>query len=101
MNALAAWFTPERLSVLSRVVAASLGAYVIVNLANMALNFLLPGERYKALLFAMQISFLFYTLLIIWAFAARTARKVWAGMLVIGVPLLLVDLYFYVTELAA
>ncbi len=94
MNA-ATWITPDRLSVFSRVVAASVGAYVVVNLATMALNFLLPVEQYKALLFAMQISFIFYTLIIIWVFAVRTALKAWLGMLAIGVPLALIDLYFY------
>jgi hypothetical protein len=90
-----AWFTPERLGMTSRVIAASLGAYVLVNLTTMALQFLLPWEQYKSLLFAMQISFLFYTLIIIWVFTVRTATKAWLGMLGVGAPLLLIDLYFY------
>ncbi len=94
MNA-AIWITPDRLSMFSRVVAASIGAYVVVNLATYALNFLLPVENYKALLFAMQISFVFYTLIIIWVFAVRTARKAWLGLLAIAAPLALVDLVFY------
>jgi hypothetical protein len=95
----AAWLTSDRLSMLSRILAASLGAYVLVNVATMALNFLLPVEQYKALLFAMQISFIFYTLIIIWVFAVRSATKAWLGMLAVGLPLLLIDLYFYFTEL--
>jgi hypothetical protein len=79
----------------SRVIAASLGAYVLVNLTTMALNYLLPWEQYKSLLFAMQISFIFYTLIIIWVFSVRTAKKAWSGMLALGVPLLLLDFYFY------
>src|SRR5688572_18843549 len=87
--------TEYRLSVLSRVVAASLGAYAVVNLANMALAFLLPAEQYKDLLFAMQISFLFYTLVIIWVFAVRIATKAWLGLLAVALPLALIDVYFY------
>lgn len=90
-----AWLTPARLSMTSRVFAASIGAYVLVNLTTMALNYLLPWEQYKSLLFAMQISFIFYTLIIIWVFSVRTARKAWLGMLALGAPLLVVDLYFY------
>ena len=95
-----AWLTPARLSMGSRIVAASIGAYVLVNLTTMALEFLLPWEQYKSLLFAMQISFVFYTLVIIWVFSARTATRAWFGMLGLGVPLLLIDLYFYWTVLA-
>jgi hypothetical protein len=87
--------TAYRLSVFSRVVAASLGAYAVVNLANMALALLLPAEQYKALLFAMQISFIFYTLAIIWVFAVRTATKAWLGLIAVAVPLALVDAYYY------
>lgn len=90
-----------RLSVFSRVIAASIGAYALVNLANMALAFLLPAEQYKDLLFAMQISFIFYTLAIIWVFAARTATKAWLGLLYVAIPLGLIDLYFYLQGTAA
>ncbi|MES2604472.1 MAG: DUF3649 domain-containing protein [Pseudomonadota bacterium] len=84
-----------RLGILSRVLAASVGAYVLVNLANYALSFLLPFEQYQGLLFAMQISFLFYTLAIIWAFAARTARRAWFGLLIVAAPLALIAAYYY------
>jgi hypothetical protein len=92
---MSAWLTPERLSIASRVIAASIGAYVLVNLTTMALNYLLPWEQYKSLLFAMQISFIFYTLIIIWVFSVRTAKKAWLGMLAVGVPLLAIDAFFY------
>lgn len=82
-----------RLDILSRVLAASVGAYALVNLANYALPFVLPFEQYQGLLFAMQISFLFYTLAIIWAFAVRTATKAWLGLLVVAVPLALIAAY--------
>lgn len=87
--------TAWRLSVLSRVLAASAGAYVLVNLASMALGFLLPVESYKALLFAMQISFLVYTVAIIWVFSVHSATKAWLGLIVVAIPLAMIDGYFY------
>ena len=95
MSTLQAWLTPVRLSVLSRVLAASIGAYALVNLANMTLTFLLPAEPYQSLLFAMQISFLFYTLAIIWVFTVRTATQAWMGLLTVAIPLLVIDILFY------
>jgi hypothetical protein len=91
----AAWFTPDRLSMASRVAAASIGAYVLVNVITLTLNFFLPWEQYMSLLFAMQISFVFYTLIIIWVFFARTATMAWLGLLAVGLPLALVDLASY------
>ena len=84
-----------RFNVLSRVLAASVGAYVLVNLANYGLSFLLPLPQYQGLLFAMQISFVFYTLAIIWTFAVRTATNAWLGLLAFAVPLAFIDAYFF------
>ena len=95
MNALT-WFTPGRLGVLSRTLAASLGGYVIVNVAALALSFLIPFvEHYKSLLFSMQISFVLYTLVIIWVFAARSATRAWIGLLLVCTPLALFDMFAY------
>ncbi len=91
----AALTTAYRLSIFSRVLAASVGAYVLINLANLALSILLPFEQYKALLFAMQTSFIYYTLAIIWVFSVRTATKAWLGLIAVAVPLALVDAYYY------
>jgi hypothetical protein len=84
-----------RWSVVSRVVAAACGGYVLINLANMALAVVLPVEQYRALLFAMQMSFVFYTLAIIWAFAARTATRAWLGLALVAAPLAIIDAWFY------
>jgi hypothetical protein len=83
--------TARRLSVLSRVLAAAVGGYVLINLANLALSVLLPGEQYKALLFAMQISFVIYTVVIIWVFSVRSATKAWLGLAVVALPLAIID----------
>jgi hypothetical protein len=85
---------PYRLSMLSRVAAASIGAYVVINMANLALGFILPFPFYKSLLFAMQISFFFYVIAIIWVFSVRTAAKAWLGLAVTAVPLGLIDAWY-------
>ena len=89
--------TSYRLGILSRVLAAGIGGYVLVNLANLAFSIILPGEQYKNLVLAMMLSFVFYTLAIIWAFAVRTPLKAWLGLAAVCVPLLLVDLAWYLT----
>lgn len=92
MIAAKAFMTPERLSVLSRVIAASLGGYALINLANLALSIILPVPQYQGLLFAMMISFIFYTLVIIWVFAVRTATKAWFGLIIASAPFAVIDI---------
>jgi uncharacterized membrane protein len=84
-----------RLSVMSRVLAAAVGGYGLMLLFDIALSFLLPITPRNAFLYAVQSGFLIYTLVIIWAFAARTATKAWLGLLLVAVPLALVDGYYY------
>ena len=82
-------------SVLSRVIAAAFGGYALVNLANLALSYILPVPQYQGLLFAMMISFFFYTGAIIWVFTVRTATKAWLGLMAIALPLAIINLFFY------
>lgn len=88
--------TPYRLEVLSRVIAASVGGYVLCNLANLALSIILPVPQYQGLLFAMMISFVFYTLAIIWVFAVRTATKAWLGLAIAALPFAVIDIVWIV-----
>jgi hypothetical protein len=83
-----------RLSVFSRVLAATVGAYLLANIVTAALTFLLPMATSMAYLVGVQSSFLVCSIAILWVFSARTARKAWLGLLVIGLPLALVDAYF-------
>jgi len=80
-----------RWSVLSRCVAAALGGYVVVTLLHLALTAVLPMEGYKALLFASQTGYLYYTGILIWCFAVRTAKRAWLGLALLALPLLLID----------
>lgn len=89
-----------RLSVFSRILAAALGGYVLMNIVNVAIAFTLPllinsiGSR-SAFLAGIQGGFLVYTLTIIWVFAARTATWAWLGLIALGLPLLLIDCIYY------
>jgi hypothetical protein len=80
-----------RWSVLSRCVAAAVGGYAIVTLLHLAQTALLPGEMHKSLLFASQTGYLWFTGIIIWCFAARTAKRAWLGLLIAALPLVLID----------
>ena len=83
-----------RWGVLSRVVAAAAGGYVIVSLLHLAMIAMLPMAHYKALLFTSQTGYLYYTGIIIWCFAARTARRAWLGLGMVALPLALIDAWY-------
>jgi len=83
-----------RWSVASRLLAAALGGYVVVTLLHLAFLAVLPWDYYKSLLFASQTGYLYYTGVIIWCFAARTARRAWLGLAVVALPLVLIDAWY-------
>ena len=88
MKALAASY---RWSVFSRCVAAAVGGYAIVTLLHLAMTVVLPWDVHKSMLFSSQTGYLYYTGIIIWCFAARSARRAWLGLGVVALPLLLFD----------
>lgn len=79
------------LPLVSRIVAAVLGGYALAALTSVAV-LALPMERGEAVLTGMMLSFIVYAAAVIWVFAASSARRAWAGLLVVGAPLLLVDM---------
>ncbi len=85
-----------RWSVASRFVAAAVGGYALVTLLQLAAVALVPSAYYKALLLTSQTGYLYYTGIIIWCFAARTARRAWLGLAVTALPLLLIDAWYLV-----
>ena len=91
MKALTAGY---RWSVLSRAVAAAAGGYVVVTLLQLALTALFPASHVKALLFGMQTGYLYYTGIIIWCFAVRTATRAWVGLAAVALPLLAIDVWY-------
>jgi hypothetical protein len=83
-----------RWGVLSRCVAAAVGGYAVVTLLHLAMIAVLPWDNYKSLLFSSQTGYLYYTGVIIWVFAARTARRAWLGLAVVALPLVLIDAWY-------
>ncbi|CAD5106409.1 DUF3649 domain-containing protein [Zestomonas carbonaria] len=73
-------------SVLSRTLAALLGGYLFTYAFTAALARLLPLDKVDAMVVATLLSFVLYTLVILWAFACRSAWRVWAG-LALALPL--------------
>jgi hypothetical protein len=75
---------PARRGILSRLVAAIFGGYVAANALALALSALWPGSRADAVLAATLFSFLFHVGAVLWAFAARSARVAWGGLLLLS-----------------
>jgi len=78
--------------IISRITAALLGGYLFTYAFTAALARLLPLDRINALIMATLLSFLVYTLTILWAFACRSQFKVWSG-LTLGLPLSLIGFW--------
>lgn len=83
-----------RWSIASRFIAAALGGYALVSLLHVAFMALLPAAFFESLLFASQSGYLYWTGIIIWCFATRTARRAWLGIVVVAVPLALIDAWY-------
>ena len=83
-----------RWSIASRFVAAALGGYALVSLLHVAFMALLPLEYHRALLISSQTGYLYWTGIVIWCFATRTAKRAWLGILIVALPLLLIDAWY-------
>lgn len=70
------------LRVLSRSIAAIIGGYVLSNLLATLTSYLLPMPTVDSVLLSLQLSFLFYSIVIIWVFSTKTAGKAWLGLLI-------------------
>jgi hypothetical protein len=77
---------------ISRICAALLGGYCFTYAFTAALARLLPLDKVDALVVASLLSFLIYTLAILWAFTCRSTRKAWAGM-ALALPLSIVGFW--------
>ncbi|MGO3869193.1 MAG: DUF3649 domain-containing protein [Alcaligenes sp.] len=70
-----------QLPLLSRILAASLGGYVLSALFSVA-TLALPTSRPEAVLWGAQFSFLIWTASVLWVFLARSATRAWVGLLI-------------------
>ncbi|MDP3171037.1 MAG: DUF3649 domain-containing protein [Polaromonas sp.] len=85
-----------RLGVASRALAAIGGGYALSALVATVSAIYFPGTRAEAAIFGMLISFVIYTLAVMWVFAVRSAWRAWLGLLLPAIPLalaVLVHLY--------
>jgi hypothetical protein len=72
----------------SRIVAALFGGYVLAALFSVAV-LALPMSKPQAVLTGMLASFLIYAGAVIWVFAVHSALKAWVGLLIVAAPLAL------------
>ncbi|RYY59150.1 MAG: DUF3649 domain-containing protein [Comamonadaceae bacterium] len=67
-------------AIASRALAAAVGGYLLASAAPVPLVAFLRMDRVDAVLTAMSLGFVVYTAAVMWAFAARTATRAWAGI---------------------
>jgi hypothetical protein len=79
--------TPD--AIVSRSLAAILGGYLIANLVGIAATSIAYAPQAEGILIGMTLSFAIYAAAAIWAFAARSAKQAWGGLLLTGVIALL------------
>ena len=71
-----------RWAVASRALAALLGGYALSSAATVLMALLWPAPLAQAVLWATMLSFLVYTVAVIWVFTTRSAARAWASMLI-------------------
>ncbi|MFL9877163.1 DUF3649 domain-containing protein [Herbaspirillum rhizosphaerae] len=76
-----------RLAVASRAVAAIGGGYALSAMAAALLAILLPMAPAEAVITATLLSFIVFCCAVLWVFAARTAWRAWAGIVLPGAVL--------------
>ncbi|EOW2135916.1 DUF3649 domain-containing protein [Stenotrophomonas sp. GD03908] len=77
------------LPLVSRIIAALFGGYVLAALCSIA-TLALPIDVRQAVFTGMLASFLLYAGAVVWVFAVRSAWRAWIGLIVIALPLWLV-----------
>ncbi|HBP04350.1 MAG TPA: DUF3649 domain-containing protein [Stenotrophomonas sp.] len=77
------------LPLVSRIIAALFGGYVLAALCSIA-ALALPIDGRQAVFTGMLASFLLYAGAVVWVFAVRSAWRAWMGLIVAALPLWLV-----------
>lgn len=67
--------------VVQRAVAAVVGGYVLAVAFSIVVAACLPLPRFDAVMTAVLLSFVVYLAVILWAFAVRSLRTMWRGVL--------------------
>lgn len=77
------FFRTPAWSVVARVLLALFGAYVLANLAAIALSLLLPTTRADAVMTGMLLSYIFWVAAAIWVFSTASIWRVFLGMVLV------------------
>lgn len=85
-----------RFAVASRALAAIVGGYALAAATAALLAVLLPMPRSEAAITATLLSFIVFCCAVLWVFAARTAWRAWAGIVL---PTALLGLGLLITTL--
>lgn len=72
---------PQHLPIVSRVIAAALGGYVLSSATAACLALALPLARSEAVLTGTMVSFIVYVCAVLWVFAASSAWRAWIGLI--------------------
>ena len=75
------------MAIVVRAAAAIGGGYALASLAAVALALVLPLGRMDAVLTGMMAGLVVHAAAAVWAFAARSALRAWAGMIGVALPL--------------
>lgn len=63
--------------VIQRIIAATIGGYVLAAAVSACLSYVLPMPRADAALTGLLISFVIYVAVVMWVFAARSLKRLW------------------------
>ena len=75
------------IEIVSRVAAALFGGYALAAVSAVFLALSLPLARSEAVLTGIMISFVVYVCAALWVFAASSAWRAWAGLVLPGLLL--------------
>lgn len=70
-----------RANILARTAAAVVGGYAASVLLSVCVANVFPMPKADSVLAAVLLSFVFYAAVVLWAFSARTLRRVWVGLI--------------------
>ncbi len=86
---------PEALgwrTIVSRVLAGTVGAFVVCNLLGSAIGKHLPMEKVDAVLISTMVGLVAYIGLVIWIVAANSSLKVWATLASLAAIFLMISI---------
>ena len=73
---------PYPLRIISLVLAATIGGYLLTSAAIIFLSAIVPMDKPDAIVASSLFSYAIYTAAIIWVFTVRNSKRAWLGMLI-------------------